>query len=120
MFGTHAYLHTVIWDMVANNTVELVHATTSWQSTDFFTKTRLGETFWRHAFALISRRKPWDGVKSIRDDISRNCHVNVGDTVTPCVEVVAVWTVPGAVSSGCILAEPRKGDKLTPGGNESG
>ena len=59
---------------------------------------------------------PWDGVKSIRDDISRNCHVNVGDslgsirtlTVTPCVEVVAVWTVPGAVSPGCILAEPRR------------
>ena len=72
--------------------------------------------------------KPWNGVKSIRDDISRNCHVNVDDslgsirtlTVTPCVEVVAVWTVPGAVSSGCILAEPRKGDKLTPGGNEVG
>ena len=71
---------------------------------------------------------PWDGVESIRDAISRNCHVNVGDslgsirtlTVTPCVEVVAVWTVPGAVSPGCILAEPRKGDKLTPGGNESG
>ena len=41
-------------------------------------------------------------------------------TVTPCVEVVAVWTVPGAVSPVCILAEPRKGDKLTPGGNESG
>ena len=40
--------------------------------------------------------------------------------MTPCVEVVAVWTVPGAVSPGCILAEPRKGDKLTPGGNESG
>ena len=72
--------------------------------------------------------KPWDGVKSIRDDISRNCHVNVGDslgsiqtlTVTPCVEVVAVWTAPGAVSSGCILADPRNGDKLTPGGSESG
>ena len=36
-------------------------------------------------------------------------------------------TVPGAVRPGCILAEPRKasillweGDKLTPGGNESG
>ena len=40
--------------------------------------------------------------------------------MTPCVEVVAVWTVPGVVSPGCILAEPRKGDKLTPGGNESG
>ena len=65
---------------------------------------------------------------SIRDDISRNSHVNVGNslgsirtlTVTPCVEVVAVWTVPGAVSPGCILAEHRKGDTLTPGGNESG
>ena len=65
---------------------------------------------------------PWDGVIiSIRN-------VNVGDslgyirtfTVTPCVEVATVWTVPGAVSPGCILAEPRKGDKLTPGGNESG
>ena len=72
--------------------------------------------------------KPWDGVKSIRGDISIKRHVNVGDslgsirtlTVTPCVEVVAVWTVPGAMSPGCILAEPRKGDKLTPGGNESG
>ena len=40
--------------------------------------------------------------------------------MTPCVKVVAVWTVPGAVSPGCILAEPRKGDKLTPEGNESG
>ena len=39
-------------------------------------------------------------------------------TVTPCVEVAAVRTVPGAVSLGCILAEPRKGDKLTLGGNE--
>ena len=38
----------------------------------------------------------------------------------PCVEVVAVWTVPGALSPGCVHAEPRKGDKLTPGGNESG
>ena len=68
-------------------------------------------------------RTPWDGVKSIRDDISRNCHVNVGNslgsirtfTVTPCVEVVTVWTVPGAVRPGA-----RKGDKLTPGGNKSG
>ena len=40
--------------------------------------------------------------------------------MTPCVEAAAVWTVPGAVSPGCILAEPRQGDKLTPGGNESG
>ena len=39
--------------------------------------------------------------------------------MTPCVEVVAVWTVPGAVSPGCILTEPRKGDKLTPGCHES-
>ena len=53
--------------------------------------------------------------------------MNVGDslgsnrtlTVTPCVEVVAV-EVGSAVSPGCILAEPWKGDKLTPGGNESG
>ena len=37
----------------------------------------------------------------------------------PCVEVAAVWTVPGAVSPGRILAEPRKGDKLTPRGNEN-
>ena len=40
--------------------------------------------------------------------------------MTNCVEVVAVWTVPGAMSPGCIIAEPRKDDKLTPGGNESG
>ena len=40
--------------------------------------------------------------------------------MTPCIEVAAMWTVPGAVSSGCILAEPRTGDNLTPGGNESG
>ena len=31
-----------------------------------------------------------------------------------------MWTVPGAVSPGCILVEPRKSDNLTPGGNESG
>ena len=31
-----------------------------------------------------------------------------------------MWTVPGAVSPGCILAEFWKGDILTPGGNESG
>ena len=70
----------------------------------------------------------WDGIQSIRDDISKNCHVNVGDslgsmrtfTVTPYVEAMTVWTVPGAASPRCILAEPRKGDKLTPGGNESG
>ena len=30
-----------------------------------------------------------------------------------------MWTVPGAVSPGCILVEPRKSDNLTPGGNES-
>ena len=40
--------------------------------------------------------------------------------MTPRVEVAVVWTVPGAVSPGCILAEPRKGDKLTQGGNELG
>ena len=70
---------------------------------------------------------PWDGVKSIRDDFSRNCYVNVGDslgfirtlTLTPCVGVVIVWTVPGAVSPGCILAKPRKGDKLSLGCHES-
>ena len=73
-------------------------------------------------------RAPWDGFKNIQDDISRICHVNISDslgsirtfTVTPCVEVAAVWIVPGAVSPGCILAEPRKGDKLTPGCNELG
>ena len=71
---------------------------------------------------------PWDGVKSIRDDINRNCHVNVGNslgsirtfTVMHFVEVAVAWTVLGAVSPRCILAEPRKGDKLTPGGKESG
>ena len=40
--------------------------------------------------------------------------------MTPCIEVVAVWTVPSALNPGCILAETRKGDKLTTGGNESG
>ena len=39
--------------------------------------------------------------------------------MTPCVEIAAFWTVPGAVSPGCKLAEHRKGDKLTPGGNEA-
>ena len=38
----------------------------------------------------------------------------------PSVEEVAMWIVPGAVSPRCILKEPRKGDKLTPGGNEWG
>ena len=70
-------------------------------------------------------KPPWDG---IRADISRDCHINVGNSlgsirtlsVTPCVVEVAVWTVPGGVSPGCIIAEPRKGDKIIPGGNESG
>ena len=39
--------------------------------------------------------------------------------MTPCVEVAAMWTAPGAVSPGCILAEPRKGDKLSLVGNKS-
>ena len=59
-------------------------------------------------YDISNHEKPWNSVKSIRDDISRKCHVNVGDslgsirtlTVTPCIEVVAVWTVPGAVSPG--------------------
>ena len=75
----------------------------------------------------VSKVLPWDDVKVILDDISRNCHVKVGNskgsirtlTVTPCVEVMAVWTVPGPVSLGCTLRS-WKGDKLTSGGNESG